>query len=66
MKINEKKNKPWSFQDHPATPDNVVKLEEICSRHHCIFRKCSGTIKPRAITRSKVKYIMKDGKEVVD
>lgn len=61
----KKSRPPWKNCEHLFTSSNITKLEFICSKNgHCIYKRCSLTIKPRAQRNGPVIWIMKDGKPV--
>jgi hypothetical protein len=67
-KINCLPETKWKHKDHIATPANITKqmlAESYDLRYTGTVRKSkSAVFKPRAQSHSKVKYIIKDGKEV--
>ena len=59
------KKKPWKYEDHPLTAENLTKLEFIAARDdNPLYRRQKTVFIPRAPKCGPVIWIMKDGKPV--
>ena len=62
---SSKKPIPWKYREHLFTPSAITKLELICTREHCPYRRsASPKCRSRALRHGPVIWIVRDGKPV--